>query len=82
MLADQHRFADEHRLCYCFQLLQGEALAPMEPFLREDGHIAFDTAKDFLKELTRVFGDDRCLPILWPVWHRPNLAMRSHAASR
>ena len=58
MLADQHRFADEqHRLRYCFQLLQGEALAIMEPFLRDDSHIAFETVKDFLKELTRVFGD-------------------------
>ena len=55
MLADRHCFADEqHRLRYCFQLLKGEALAVMEPFL---GHVAFDSAEAFLKELTKVFGD-------------------------
>ena len=53
-LAAGERFADEqHRLRYCFQLLKGETLTTVEPFLGPLGYIKFC----FLQELTRIFGD-------------------------
>ena len=57
-LASSERFSDDqHRLRYCFQLLQGEAFQVMMPFLAANGRISLDSSEAFLKELTRIFGD-------------------------
>ena len=57
-MAATNYFADEqHRLRYCFELLKGDALATMEPYLNPTGHIALTSTSAFLDELSRVFGD-------------------------
>ena len=57
-MATTNYFADEqHRLRYCFELLKGDALATMEPYLNPTGHIALTSTSTFLDKLSRVFGD-------------------------
>ena len=57
-MAATNYFADEqHRLRYCFELLKGDALATMEPYLNPMGHIALTSTSAFLDELSHVFGD-------------------------
>ena len=56
VLVDREYFVDEqHRLSYCSQLLKGEALSAMEPFLGTDG-INFASAEAFIQELHQIFG--------------------------
>lgn len=57
VLADEARFPDEqHKLCYCFSLLKGDAYATMEPFLGPMGIDLANTAA-FLAEITHIFSD-------------------------
>ena len=57
-MASINYFANEqHRLRYCFELLKGDALATLEPYLNPMGHIVLTSTSAFIDELSRIFGD-------------------------